>query len=734
MESQASRRLLLLLVFLGTVCLGRIDARAECPEGLYGARCEKRCSPGCYGGCHRTTGRCQHGCGAGWMGNNCRKPCSDYRYGPNCIHQCGHCHDDEPCAPATGTCTKGCHPGLRGYRCDQKCEPYTYGPNCVHKCGHCRRLPQLLTCNPVTGLCAGGCMPGWQGDRCDQACENGTHGAQCTKNCGMCADNTTCHHVTGKCDGGCQAGWTGPYCTERCTPGRYGPDCAGTCGRCLKGTCDHVTGVCPHGCSRGWNGDLCLEECSGGRYGTNCSMTCGHCLNGTPCDSVNGICSKGCAPGWRGVFCTIECAPGFHSTDCQFYCGHCKEGAPCLPSSGQCPEDCEEGWSGPNCDQAMVSETGPLQMESLLPAVVVVSVVVVVGMAVAAVYFLVLRPRSKPAGLNRLYTEGAECTDPIRNAYEQMAGGPWDIPRTSLILTAELLGNGHFGQVKKGFVRMRGAKVPVAIKSLKENASEKDKRDFLNELAILKQVGKHANVVCLVGACHIRGVMYVAMEYAKHGDLRTFLRKSRKLRQHDYGNCGATPFVSKTMLLRFALDAAQGLRHLADKQIIHRDVAARNVLLGDHLVAKIADFGLSKNDETYVKTSSTRVPIRWMAVESLFNNTYTTQSDVWSFGVVLWEIFTLGGTPYSSTDTQQLFAYLKDGYRLKRPKLCDQNTYAMMLQCWNENAQRRPTFPELCGRLQRMLEDCQVYMNLATEEESLYAEIDHHQQAEDRET
>ncbi|XP_070194131.1 tyrosine-protein kinase receptor Tie-1-like [Littorina saxatilis] len=810
------------LFLLGIFCPLGLHARAtDCPEGLYGKKCEKRCSPGCYGGCQRITGQCLHGCGAGWTGDNCLKPCQDYRYGPDCRLQCGHCHDDEPCAPATGTCVRGCEAGLRGHQCKQGCEPYTYGPGCVYKCGHCRlqqtcnpvtglcpggcapgwmgarcdqacangthgvecskgcgmcadnstchhvtgrceggcqagwtgphctercepytygpgcvykcghcRLQQ--TCNPVTGLCPGGCAPGWMGARCDQACANGTHGVECSKGCGMCADNSTCHHVTGRCEGGCQAGWTGPHCTERCGAGRFGSDCSGTCGRCLKGTCDHVTGICDFGCARGWSGDLCQEECMAGQFGTNCSQACGHCVNATPCDSVNGLCSQGCAPGWRGVFCTMECAPGFYGRDCQYNCGNCRGGSACMTSSGRCPKDCEDGWAGPNCDQALVAETGPLQMESLLPAVVVVTVVVVVVAAVAAVYCFVLRPRVKPASLNRLYTEGqAECTDPIRNAYEQISGGPWDIPRSSLVLTTQLLGNGHFGQVKKGFVRMRGAKIPVAIKSLKENASEKDKRDFLNELVILKQVGKHTNVVCLVGACHIRGVMYVAMEYAKHGDLRSFLRKSRKLRQHEYGNCGSIPFVSKTMLLRFALGAAQGMRHLAEKQIIHRDLAARNVLLGDHLVAKIADFGLSKNDETYVKTSSTRVPIRWMAVESLFNNTYTTQSDVWSFGVVLWEIFTLGGTPYSSTDTQQLFAYLKDGYRLKRPKICDQNTYAMMLQCWNETAERRPTFSELCGRLQRMLDDCQVYMNLSTEEESLYAEIE---QDEERET
>nr|KAG5709599.1 hypothetical protein BaRGS_001649 [Batillaria attramentaria] len=503
----------------------------------------------------------------------------------------------------------------------------------------------------------------------------------------------------------CRVGWK--QGGKRCVAGRFGLACDGTCGRCLKGTCDHETGSAPAASTEPTAHFLVVIV----------STTLPVMLS---MESVR----KDVRPGGKASFARWNVQLGFTDPTASTRAASAKAARPVNPLPGGVQGAARTAGPDQTVTRVLCQTTAPLHIESLLPAVVVVTVVVVLLSAIAAVYFLVIRPRSKPARLNRLYTDGEECGDPIRNAYEQMAGGPWDLPRSSLVLTTQQLGNGQFGQVKKGFVRMRGIKVPVAIKSLKENASEKDKRDFLNELAILKQVGKHPNVVCLVGACHIRGVMYVAMEYAKHGDLRTFLRKSRKLRQHEYGNCAAQPFVGKAMLLRFALDAAQGLRHLAEKQIIHRDVAARNVLLGDRLVAKIADFGLSKNDETYVKTSSTRVPIRWMAVESLFSNTYTTQSDVWSFGVVLWEVFTLGGTPYSSTDTQQLFTYLKDGYRLKRPRLCDQTTYAMMLQCWNENPERRPSFSELCGRLQRMLEDSQVYMNISTEEESLYAEID----------
>ncbi|XP_071119626.1 angiopoietin-1 receptor-like [Haliotis cracherodii] len=699
-----------------------------CPDGQYGVSCEKNCGMGCRNNCNKTSGACIGGCLSGWSGEYCDVRCKKYYYGPNCLRSCGHCQRDITCDPTSGVCHNGCVPGFRGKECDQPCEPYTFGRECKGKCGYCRRRQ---TCNAVTGVCSGGCEPGWEGQRCEQKCPPGTYGIDCTLLCGGCIGQTSCDHETGQCLQGCEPGRLGFKCLQSCQHGRYGESCRGVCGRCLKGTCDHVTGECADGCARGWSGERCQHECVQGQYGTNCTLKCGHCQNSSLCDPINGICSRGCAPGWKGVFCQDECDPGFYGEDCKFRCGKCAGGPDCDKDTGSCPHGCELGWTGRRCAQVMLQKALPSTLKPVLPVLIVSLVVIVLVLSSTILYFMVIRPRrlGLPSRLYRL-THGAG-SEQSSNTYEIIQGSPLEIQRSNLILTNDQLGNGQFGQVKKGFVKKeRGVKVPVAVKSLKDNASDKDKRDFLNELAILKAVGKHENVVCLVGACHIRGVMYVAMEYCKHGDMRTFLRRSRKMKNHTYSNTDHCSTLRLTTLIKFALDTAEGLCHLAEKQIIHRDVAARNVLLGDHLVAKIADFGLSKNDETYVKTSSTRVPIRWMAVESLFSNTYTTQSDVWSFGILLWEIFTLGGTPYSSIDTQQLFTLLKEGYRLKRPKLCDDNMYAMMLQCWNERPERRPTFHEIIGRLHRILEDSQVYMNLTADDESLYAEIEHVKDAE----
>lgn len=486
-----------------------------------------------------------------------------------------------------------------------------------------------------------------------------------------------------------------------------------------------MTGECHGGCTRGYRGTQCKEACKPGWHGENCTLACGHCQRSSSCEPVYGMCKDGCASGYHGVMCSQNCSAGTYGEDCKYMCGRCRAGSACDVISGLCTSGCEEGWEGDKCDTGVQKTTNAFHSSPTFPVLIICLVAAVILITIVFTYFVIVRPRK--TALRRLYNTSSN--EHLSNTYEQIVGSPWEIQRGQLSLSNELLGNGQFGQVKRGHVKINGVKVPVAIKSLKDNASAKDKRDFLNELSILKRVGKHENVVCLVGACHIKGVMYVAMEYAKHGDLRTFLRHSRRLTSlHEYDNT-SSPFLHTALrpqsLIKLSLDTAKGLKHLAEKQIIHRDVAARNVLLGDKLVAKIADFGLSKNDQTYVKTSSTRVPIRWMAVESLFNNTYTLQSDVWSFGILLWEIFTLGGTPYSSIDSQQLFTYLKDGHRLRKPRLCDQDMYAMMLQCWNDIPERRPTIDELTARLQRMLENSQVYMNISVQEESLYTEIDH---------
>ncbi|XP_039592074.1 tyrosine-protein kinase receptor Tie-1 isoform X2 [Polypterus senegalus] len=290
----------------------------------------------------------------------------------------------------------------------------------------------------------------------------------------------------------------------------------------------------------------------------------------------------------------------------------------------------------------------------------------------------------------------------------------------------DVIGEGNFGQVIKAMIKKDGSKVSAAVKMLKEFASENDHRDFAGELEVLCKLGHHPNIINLIGACENRGYLYIAIEFAPFGNLLDFLRKSRVLetdpafaKEH-----GTASTLTSQQLLQFAADVATGMQYLSEKQFIHRDLAARNVLVGENLMAKIADFGLSRGEEVYVKKTMGRLPVRWMAIESLNYSIYTTKSDVWSFGVLLWEIVSLGGTPYCGMTCAELYEKLPQGYRMEKPRNCDDEVYEMMRQCWRDRPYERPTFAQISMQLNRMLEARKAYVNMALFENFTYAGID----------
>ncbi|XP_041041978.1 tyrosine-protein kinase receptor Tie-2 isoform X3 [Carcharodon carcharias] len=290
----------------------------------------------------------------------------------------------------------------------------------------------------------------------------------------------------------------------------------------------------------------------------------------------------------------------------------------------------------------------------------------------------------------------------------------------------DIIGEGNFGQVLKARIKKDGHKMNAAIKRMKEYASKDDHRDFAGELEVLCRLGHHPNIINLLGACEHRGYLYVAIEFAPHGNLLDFLRNSRVLDTDPaYAIAhGTASTLSSQQLLQFAADVTKGMDYLSQKQFIHRDLAARNVLVGDNYVAKIADFGLSRGKEVYVKKTMGRLPVRWMAIESLNYSVYTTNSDVWSYGVLLWEIVSLGGTPYCGMTCAELYEKLPLGYRMEKPLNCVDEVYELMLQCWREKPYERPTFAQILVSLNRMLEERKTYVNTTLFEKFTYAGID----------
>ncbi|XP_053527406.1 proto-oncogene tyrosine-protein kinase receptor Ret isoform X3 [Artibeus jamaicensis] len=303
----------------------------------------------------------------------------------------------------------------------------------------------------------------------------------------------------------------------------------------------------------------------------------------------------------------------------------------------------------------------------------------------------------------------------------------WEFPRKNLVL-GKTLGEGEFGKVVEATAfRLKGKAgyMTVAVKMLKENASPNELRDLLSEFNLLKQVN-HPNVIKLYGACSQDGPLLLIVEYAKYGSLRGFLRESRKAGPGYVGSRGShnSSYLDNpderalTMgdLISFAWQISRGMRYLAEMKLVHRDLAARNVLVAEGRKMKISDFGLSRDvyeEDSYVKRSKGRIPVKWMAIESLFDHIYTTQSDVWSFGVLLWEIVTLGGNPYPGIPPERLFNLLKTGYRMERPDNCSEEMYSLMLQCWKQEPDKRPVFADISKDLEKMMVKRRDYLDLA---------------------
>ncbi|XP_032088778.1 tyrosine-protein kinase ABL1 isoform X3 [Thamnophis elegans] len=268
----------------------------------------------------------------------------------------------------------------------------------------------------------------------------------------------------------------------------------------------------------------------------------------------------------------------------------------------------------------------------------------------------------------------------------------WEIERTDITMKHKL-GGGQYGEVYEGVWKKYN--LTVAVKTLKEDTMEVE--EFLKEASVMKEV-KHPNLVQLLGVCTREPPFYIITEFMTYGNLLDFLRDCNRQE------------VNAVVLLYMATQISSAMEYLERKNFIHRDLAARNCLVGENHLVKVADFGLSRlmTGDTYTAHAGAKFPIKWTAPESLAYNKFSIKSDVWAFGVLLWEIATYGMSPYPGIDLSQVYELLEKDYRMERPEGCPEKVYELMRECWQWSASERPSFAEIHQAFETMFQESSI--------------------------
>ncbi|XP_078687760.1 uncharacterized protein LOC144919946 [Branchiostoma floridae x Branchiostoma belcheri] len=499
---------------------------------------------------------------------------------------------------------------------------------------------------------------------------------------------------------------------DSCPPDRTGQHCEDVCGCRHGASCDRWAGcVCP----AGWTGRRCQTACPQGTYGYGCRETC-ECENGV-CLPSDGVCN--CTEGWFGQDCSKPCLPGRYGWSCHQICT-CKNNATCHHMDGTCK--CTPPWTGPTCE--VLAADYP-RNDAPLTYFVVLALVVMFGLILLAMLYKKRRGTCRAGDDKReprllLELELQRLEEDVTEALQPGWLKRWE-RKPNYLSPGIMIGMGMFGYVRRSQLRTPEGEVTVAAKSVRTEDAQ-CYRDFCRETAILvtvhedkDHIASESNIIQLLGLITQSPEKFILLEYAPGGDLLNLLRG------HEL-ECRV--FNEVVRLLRYAEHVSSALKELQRLRIAHRDVAARNVLITRGDVAKLADFGSARDVYTttqYVPADgqgNVPVPLKWMALESLESRKYTCQSDVWSFGVFLWEIATLGDEPHYDgrlhLNCPELVGLLRQGVRLDIPRECPLDLYGIMTSCWAADPSARPCPETLIERIHKVRMDSCLLVEFET--------------------
>ncbi|XP_035661010.1 uncharacterized protein LOC118405570 [Branchiostoma floridae] len=580
-------------------------------------------------------------------------------------------------------------------------------------------------------------------------CPQGKYGAYCDKNC-ICKNDARCHGFNGACL--CAPGWKGVACdiptpavaidvrpegnmyitgnvSLQCRPVHINASSMTWWFRASRNnsskifiqtsrnfsispilpetngvyTCE-VTTSDGHTLER--NYVLDVMECPPGLHGERCDRPC-DCLHNVGCDRWAGCV---CEAGWTGPTCNMSCPAGTFGTNCKQQC-RCENGAECNPFNGTCI--CPHDLTGEYCKGKQRSPFHRTQ-DTLQYFTILVFILPVVVVAC-----IVMRRKRKFLKEQHQQPVHEELQLVDVNHQQNMADTlvPWERDPQYLTL-GNLVGVGTFGHVVEGTLHLPGElPVRVAVKIVDTNAEyvqadfnrEMDMLIYLYDRSLHTKEGEkvmHPNIIQLYGVVTLSDPKRIILEFAPHGDLQMYLKRLR-----DDINA-----VNWATLFGLAIGVSKALQELERVTIVHRDVAARNVVITDGMVAKLADFGLARDVYTNTVYEHTNhhgrdelLPLKWMALESIRDGIYSCQSDVWSFGVMLWEIASLGEEPRYPGPFRpnccQMVNMLRQGNRMEKPEQCSIDLYRLMCQCWYDASDHRPTAAQLEERLAELVRE-----------------------------